>query len=534
MKQLALFLYVLLGFSTVTIAQSSTQESKTMIENTPPLGFDVAIDSIPHGSISTITYPSKTVGTDRQAIIYTPPGYTKNKKYPVLYLLHGIGGDEKEWLNGGHPEIIFDNLYAQGKVAPMIVVMPNGRAMKDDSATGNIMAPEKVAAFATFEHDLLDDLIPYIEKNYPVIKNRENRAIAGLSMGGGQTLNFGFGNTNKFAWMGSFSAAPNTKQPKELLPNPKKAKNLKLIWISCGDKDGLIDNSLRTSNYLKENNIAHILRITPDGIHDFKEWKDNIYRFSQLIFKPVDPSVIAAYNAMNNNFPEKNSTDANAEKIIMSNDSGTYNGFNYELWRDNGTVSMTLNKGGTFECNWNDINSALFRTGKRLDQTKTYDELGNISIDYGCNYHPVGNSYLCVYGWSIDPLIEFYIVEAWGNWRPPGAKSKGVIEIDGGKYNIYETTRTNQPSIQGNTTFQQYWSVRTGKKTSGTISVSKHFKAWEAIGMKLGKMYEVSLCVEGYRSKGTANVYNYSLSIGDTTLDSQAENRSSGTGKASE
>ena len=116
-------------------------------------------------------YESKTVGTVRRAIIYTPPGYSKEKKYPVLYLLHGIGGDEKEWLNGGKPQIILDNLYAEGKLEPMIVVMPNGRAMKDDRATGNIMDPDKVQAFATFEKDLLNDLIPFanrISGHYPI------------------------------------------------------------------------------------------------------------------------------------------------------------------------------------------------------------------------------------------------------------------------------------------------------------------------------------------------------------------------------
>jgi len=268
------------------------------IEPTPPAGFDVEKSGIPRGTVTLISYPSKTVGTDRKAYVYTPPGYSKDKKYPVLYLLHGIGGDENEWLNGGHPEIILDNLYAQGKVEPMIVVLPNGRAMKDDRVGDNMMAPERVAAFATFEQDLLNDLIPYIEQSYPVIKDRKSRAIAGLSMGGGQTLNFGFGNIDKFAWVGGFSAAPNTKQPRELLPDPQKAKDLELIWISCGDKDGLIRSSTRTSDYLKEHGIPHILRITPDGQHDFKEWKDNIYRFSQLIFKPVSPAIIEAYNKL--------------------------------------------------------------------------------------------------------------------------------------------------------------------------------------------------------------------------------------------
>ena len=297
MKNFFIQTSLLLIFSIISV---TVQAQEIVIEKSPPAGFDVAQSGIPKGTVSTVTYPSKTVGNDRKATVYTPPGYSKSKKYPVLYLLHGIGGDEREWLNGGHPEIIFDNLYAQGKAAPMIVVMPNGRAMKDDSAGGNIMAADKVAAFATFEQELLNDLIPYIEKNYPVIKDRKSRAIAGLSMGGGQSLNFGFGNIDKFAWIGGFSSAPNTKQPDELLPDPKKAKELELIWISCGDKDGLIRNSARTSDYLKENGITHIYRVTPGGAHDFKEWKDNIYRFrnwfSSLLARKSSNSTIIRRN----------------------------------------------------------------------------------------------------------------------------------------------------------------------------------------------------------------------------------------------
>jgi len=260
-----------------------------------PVNFDVVKADIPHGKIDTISYSSKTVGTSRKALIYTPPGYSKKKKYPVLYLLHGIGGDEKEWLNGGHPEVILDNLYADSKIAPMIVVMPNGRAMKDDRAVGNIFDSAKVQAFATFEKDLLNDLIPYIEKNYPVIKDRESRAIAGLSMGGGQSLNFGLGNLDKFAWIGGFSSAPNTKTPEQLVPNPEEArKKLKLLWISCGASDNLIMFSKRTHDYLKKNNVPHIYLIEP-GVHDFKVWKDGLYMFSQLIFKPVDTSTFSKY-----------------------------------------------------------------------------------------------------------------------------------------------------------------------------------------------------------------------------------------------
>src|SRR5450759_4673305 len=212
----------LFSFFLVLLVVGLDASSQTTV--TPaPAGFDIALIAIPHGKI--------------EALIYSPPGYSKDKKYPVLYLLHGIGGDQKEWLTGGQPQVILDNLYAENKLEPMIVVMPNGRVMKDDRATGNIMASDKVQAFATFKKDMRNDLIPFIEKKYPVLKDREHRAIAGLSMGGGQSLNFGLGNLDKFAWIGGFSSAPNTKLPQELVPDPEVArKKLKLLWISCGDK----------------------------------------------------------------------------------------------------------------------------------------------------------------------------------------------------------------------------------------------------------------------------------------------------------
>ena len=258
-------------------------------------GFDTVRNNIEHGKIDTISYASKTVGTNRRSLIYTPPGFSKTKKYPVLYLLHGIGGDEKEWLNGGHPEVILDNLLADGKIEPMIVVLPNGRAMKDDRAGGNIFDSAKVQAFATFEKDLLNDLIPFIEKKYPVIADREHRAIAGLSMGGGQSLNFGLGNLDKFAWVGGFSSAPNTKTPLELVPDVNAAREkIKLLFISCGASDGLISFSKRTHDYLQQNNIPHIYFIEP-GVHDFKVWKNGLFMFSQLIFKPVDQSSFSKY-----------------------------------------------------------------------------------------------------------------------------------------------------------------------------------------------------------------------------------------------
>ena len=290
MKQLILLISTSFIFSMLTYSQNDGRHS--------PQGFDELRSGIETGKIDTVFYRSETVGTTRKAIIYTPPGFTKNKKYPVLYLLHGIGGDEKEWLNNGHPQVILDNLYAEKKIEPMIVVMPNGRAMKDDRAVGNIFDSIKVQAFSVFEKDLINDLIRFIEKKYPVIKSRESRAIAGLSMGGGQSLNFGLGNLDEFAWVGGFSSAPNTKSPELLLPDPDQArKKLKLLWISCGDNDNLIMFSERTHNFLSSNSVPNIYYIEP-GVHDFKVWKNDLYMFTQLLFKPVDVSKFTKYSIM--------------------------------------------------------------------------------------------------------------------------------------------------------------------------------------------------------------------------------------------
>jgi enterochelin esterase-like enzyme len=287
MNQQFIFISALFVFSLYAGSQDMTKHA--------PQGFDALRTGISQGQIDTIYYTSKTVGAERKAVIYTPPGFSKNKKYPVLYLLHGIGGDEKEWLINGRPQVILDNLYAENKIMPMIVVMPNGRAMQDDRAVGNIFDSLKVQAFSTFEKDLLGDLIPYIEKTFPVYRGRDHRAIAGLSMGGGQALNFGLGNLDEFAWIGGFSSAPNTKSSESLLPDPTAAKKkLKLLWISCGEDDNLIPFSQRIHDYLEANNVPHIFYVEP-GVHDFKVWKNDLYLFSQLLFKPLDVTTFSQY-----------------------------------------------------------------------------------------------------------------------------------------------------------------------------------------------------------------------------------------------
>lgn len=187
---------------------------------------------------------------------------------------------------------------------------------------------------------------------------------------------------------------------------------------------------------------------------------------------------------------------------------------------------MTLNGGGTFECNW-DAENVLFRTGKKLGSKMTYDEYGDITLDYSAEHNITRGSvsYLCVYGWTEDPMIEFYVVENYGDYKPPGGKGfKGTIEVDGGTYEVYVDTRVEQPSIQGTKTFDQYFSVRVDKRTEGTISLTEHFKAWEEMGLNVsGKMYEVALCVEGYKTSGNANIYSHVLTVGDTVYGTPAE-----------
>ena len=249
----------------------------------PPAGFDVARAAIAHGKVEMIEYDSKSVGTRRKMLVYTPPGYSADRKYPVLYLLHGIGGDESEWQRFATPEVILDNLRADKRVVPMIVVMPNGRAQANDRAEGDIFRHAK--AFEAFEKDLLQDVIPAIESRYSTQTDRAHRALAGLSMGGGQSLNFGLGHLDTFAWVGAFSPAPNTHTPAQLVPDPAAAtQQLKLLWLSCGNKDGLIDISQGVHAYLKEKNVPHVWHVDSNA-HDSQEWRANLYLFSQRLFR---------------------------------------------------------------------------------------------------------------------------------------------------------------------------------------------------------------------------------------------------------
>ena len=216
-----------------------------------------------------------------------------------------------------------------------------------------------------------------------------------------------------------------------------------------------------------------------------------------------------------------------AATVYTENKTGTIDGYDFELWKDRGNTSMTLLGAGSFSCEWSNINNCLFRTGKKLGSTKKYQDYNGINIQYDVDYSPNGNSYMCVYGWTEQPTVEYYIVETWGSWRPPGqAQSLGTVYADGGAYDIYKTMRYDQPSIHGTETFAQYWSVRqqkpamNGNNIKGNISVSKHFEAWERAGLEMGKMYEVALNIEGYQSSGKATVNKHILTFGEGVNDS--------------
>ncbi len=240
-------------------------------------------EDVPRGRLETVTYESRSVGTTRRLTIYTPPGWTKDKPHPTLYLLHGIGGDENEWQRFASVDALFDNLIAAGKAKPMIVVMPNGRARQDDRAKGDLFAA--APAFAHFERDLIDDVIPNVERRYGAAAHKSQRALAGLSMGGGQTFNFGLTHLDKFAWIGGFSAAPNTRAPGDLVKDTAKVtQELNLLWISCGRRDSLFRVSRGLHEHLNQSGVPHVW-LTDDYGHVPAHWRNSLYWFSQRLFR---------------------------------------------------------------------------------------------------------------------------------------------------------------------------------------------------------------------------------------------------------
>lgn len=253
----------------------------------PPPGFADRRAGVAAGRIDRFAYTSAETGTRRTANVYLPPGFSSQRGYPVLFLLHGIAGNHEEWCGYIGAHTILDNLIADAKAVPMIVVMPNGRALPDDRPPpqDRMFTPDHVTGFVRFERDLLGSLLPAIEAAYPVLRGARQRALAGLSMGGGQALNFGLAHLDIFSSVGGFSSAPNTRPPAQLLPDPAAARRrLALLYLSCGRQDGLINVSQGVQRYLKAHAVPHLWNVDEYG-HDRGSWADNLYHFAQRLFR---------------------------------------------------------------------------------------------------------------------------------------------------------------------------------------------------------------------------------------------------------
>ncbi|RPJ59236.1 MAG: esterase [Acidobacteria bacterium] len=256
---------------------------------------------VPHGQIRLVWYSSGTLGAQRRMHVYTPPGYdSSDKRYPVFYLLHGGGDEDSGWSTIGRAGFILDNLIAKKKAQPMIVVMPNGSlpmpANLPRPTPGVTPSPEVMAAYtaarARFVPELMKEVIPQIEKNFRVLADREHRAIAGLSMGGGQTLQVITANPDKFAYVGVWSAGIGRNAAEwettnsAFLDNPKVNSWVKLFSISVGDKDFALDGSKNLEEVLKKHGIQHQMHISGGG-HTWINWRHYLNDFAPKLFGPV-------------------------------------------------------------------------------------------------------------------------------------------------------------------------------------------------------------------------------------------------------
>jgi enterochelin esterase-like enzyme len=252
----------------------------------------IDVKDVPHGSLNRVWYNSPTLGMYRRMLVYTPAGYETGKdKYPVLYLLHGGSIDEEGWTTMGKAHLILDNLIAQGKAKPMIIVMPNGYANQNAApgegpALKNVAAPGMAFSYGAFEKSLVNDLIPFIESVYRVNSNKENRAITGLSMGGMHSFNTTLNNPDLFSYIGVFSAGVRNPTPEiEKQLETLKASKPKLYWVGCGVTDPLAYTSTKTLvELLKKHDFNFVYRES-EGAHTWFTWRVYLSEFAPLLFK---------------------------------------------------------------------------------------------------------------------------------------------------------------------------------------------------------------------------------------------------------
>jgi len=246
-----------------------------------------AVQNVPHGELTYVFYESKTLKRTRPLIVYTPPGYRAGTdKYPVLYLVSGTTDTEETWFRAGRANFIVDNLIAQKKAVPMIIVMPYGNMMM---GTPRPDTPQAADMYRAFGDELLAHIIPYVEANYRTVADREHRAIAGFSRGGGQSLFTAFNNPDKFAWIGSYAAylTPEVceKHFPHLFAKPDETNaRFKLLWVGVGKSDFLYERAVAFNGFLAEKKIKHVELIT-DGGHTWMNARHYLAETAQLFFK---------------------------------------------------------------------------------------------------------------------------------------------------------------------------------------------------------------------------------------------------------
>jgi enterochelin esterase-like enzyme len=238
---------------------------------------------VPHGTLHTHKYLSKSLDVTRELHIYTPPGYetSQQNKYPVLYLFHGFGDPVDAWIGVGRANLIMDNLIAGKKTRAFIIVMPYGHTPSSPPVMRSI------GRYEAFEKDLIEDVIPYVQKRYRVSTEQEDRAVAGLSMGGGQSLTIGLGNLDLFGWVGAFSSAVPQQQNLDKLLVRSEAINerLKLLWIGVGRQDFLFEANQKFIERLKTDKIEYVSHITEGG-HEWRLWRNYLNELAPLLFRP--------------------------------------------------------------------------------------------------------------------------------------------------------------------------------------------------------------------------------------------------------